>query len=407
MAVIAKKLYYIVMAKTFHIERQTHHAHIRYALDQLCQDVSGDVALYYGTQPPLGFTGLFIQESNFWDVYGKQESLPHAVFVEPNFVVLYGTKDAPDIVASTFFMLSRYEELLNTTRDEYGRFPATATIAHTYNFIDRPIVDEYRAQLSRALQRLFPACSVVVPQAEVRFTHDVDKLKKSRREALLTEVKNILRGRVSGIPGFFYHLVSLKNPANTFEWFYKLEGQGIYYWMTQSEDGYTVESPEVQSLIQKYATYIHGVHPDRGEKLLAPVWQASGVSKARNHFLQFEVTTTWDEMADVGITDDSTLGFADRCGYRAGTCRPFRVFSLAQECVLPLTEYPLLMMDVTLWAYMQLSPVAAFKYVQRYAAQVKKYGGVFVLLWHNFACDEWRWRAFYKQTVAYLRNSVK
>jgi hypothetical protein len=391
----------------FVIERQYHQAHIRYALEQLCVDISGDFLIYYGKNPPADLQGLFIQESDFWDHYGQSESLPKAVEVKLNYVVLYGTKEAPDIVAGAFFMLTRYEELLNAVRDEHGRFPAVASVAHTYDFIDRPIVDEYREQLTRTLKNLFPNITVQPPTATVRFTHDLDKLYKPRREALFTELKNILKGRFTGIPGALYHLLRWRNPADNFEWFQDLEGEGIFYCMTKSEDGYDLESSQVQRLLARYPQYVVGVHPDKEEELLAPKWQALGVTKARNHFLLFDVRKTWDEMTEAGITDDSTLGFADRCGFRCGTCRPFPVFSLTEECVLPLHEYPLLIMDVTLWAYMQLSPKEAFKYVETYAGQVKKYGGVFVILWHNFCCDEWRWRSFYKKTVQYLRNYLK
>lgn len=392
------------MAKVYQIERSTHHAHIRYALDQLCVDISGDIFIYYGKNPPPGFQGMFIQESVFWDNYGQRSSLPQAVFVEPGYVVLYGTREAPDIVAGTFFMLTRYEELLNDARDEHGRFPATASVAHTYDFIDRPIVDEYREQLTKALVKLFPQLTVQQPIATVRFTHDLDKLRKSRWSAILTEFKNIVRGRFSGILGVLYHLFRLRDPADTFAWMQELEGSGVYYCMTTSEDGFAFGSPQVQRVLERLPKYMVGIHPDKDEPLLSVVWQERAVTKARNHFLLFDVTHTWDDMAAVGITEDSTLGFADRCGFRCGTSRPFPVFSLSQDCVLPLHEYPLLMMDVTLWAYMQLSPQKAFSYVERYAAQVKKHGGVFVLLWHNFCCDEWRWRSFYMKSVCFLRT---
>lgn len=395
------------MPKVYQIERSSHQAHIRYALDQLCADISGDFAIYYGKNPPADFPGMFIQESSFWDCYSLPESLPHHVCVETHYAVLYGTKEAPDIVAGTFFMLTRYEELLNKTRDEHGRFPAAASVAHTYDLLDRPIVDEYREQLTKALQKIYPQLSVQKPEALVRFTHDLDKLKKSRWSAIVSEVKNIVRGRLSGLPGAWYHLFNFRNPADTFGWLQRLEGEGVYYCMTTSEDGYSFDSPTVQSLLKALPHYAVGIHPDKSEVLLAKVWQERAVTKARNHFLLFDVQQTWDDMAAVGITEDSTLGFADRCGFRCGTARPFQVFSLTQECVLPLHEYPLLMMDVTLWAYMHLSPAEAFTYVQTYAEQVKKYGGVFVLLWHNFCCDEWRWRAFYKKTVLYLKTHFR
>jgi len=48
-----------------------------------------------------------------------------------------------DIIASSFFMLSRYEEVIVDEKDQYDRFPATASVAYKEDFLTRPIVNEY------------------------------------------------------------------------------------------------------------------------------------------------------------------------------------------------------------------------------------------------------------------------
>ena len=48
-----------------------------------------------------------------------------------------------DILASTFFMLARWEEHVNKELDNHDRFPAESSIAFKFGFLGRPIVNEY------------------------------------------------------------------------------------------------------------------------------------------------------------------------------------------------------------------------------------------------------------------------
>ena len=59
-----------------------------------------------------------------------------------------------DIFASSFFMLTRWEEYVNKIRDMHNRFPAYASLACKNNFLDRPIVNEYVEMLWNMLKFL-------------------------------------------------------------------------------------------------------------------------------------------------------------------------------------------------------------------------------------------------------------
>jgi hypothetical protein len=371
----------------FIIENKQYQKQILYVLNIL---VRSEISIYYGKQKPQGFTGLFIPESDFWRNYKMPESLPKKVEVTDHLVKLYGD----DLVAAAFFMLTQYEMLFNERRDEEGRFPATVSLAYRHGFLDRPIVDEYRVYLAKSAQK---------PQFKVLFTHDVDKITKPKLTAVVTELKNVLRLRWSGLLGILYNVFNPKNPADTFDWLYDLEkGQGLYFFMLQSEDGYTLDSPEIVNLRKKIKkqSYQEGLHWDK-EKIKKSEFKIN-----RNHFLRFDLNT-WDTLAAMGITDDYTMAYADQVGFRCGTCRPFKVFSLATDQALELIEHPLTIMDVTLYSYMKLSPSQAWQKCVMYFETVKKYGGEFIVLWHNFSLDEVRWRVFYKKMVNYLKRGIK
>jgi hypothetical protein len=48
-----------------------------------------------------------------------------------------------DLVASAFFLLTRYEEFVKrSVRDEHGRFPDIKSLLYLAEFIDRQIIEE-------------------------------------------------------------------------------------------------------------------------------------------------------------------------------------------------------------------------------------------------------------------------
>lgn len=74
--------------------------------------------------------------------------------------VLFWAGDKPDFVASAYFLMSRYEELLNPERDEHGRFPGKVSVPYRNHFIDRPIVDEYSRWLRSHLHGSLPSRTI-------------------------------------------------------------------------------------------------------------------------------------------------------------------------------------------------------------------------------------------------------
>ena len=56
-----------------------------------------------------------------------------------------------DVLGSCFFMLTRLEERLVATRDAYGRFPATASVAHAEGFLDSMALESGRTLPTHAL----------------------------------------------------------------------------------------------------------------------------------------------------------------------------------------------------------------------------------------------------------------
>jgi len=102
----------------------------------------------------------------------------------------------------------------------------------------------------------------------------------------------------------------------------------------------------------------------------------------RQHFLRW-TPETWAHWERCGLVYDSTLGYADQVGFRAGTCHPYRPWLLLEDRESKLLEIPLIVMDGTLVDYMKLTPAQGVQAASELIDRCRLVGGVFALLWHN------------------------
>ena len=79
-----------------------------------------------------------------------------------------------DIFASSFFMLTRWEEYVIKKRDMHNRFSAYESLAFKYNFLNRPVVNEYIVMLKNMLNHIDSRLRFKKYKYSLLLTHDVD-----------------------------------------------------------------------------------------------------------------------------------------------------------------------------------------------------------------------------------------
>jgi hypothetical protein len=125
----------------------------------------------------------------------------------------------------------------------------------------------------------------------------------------------------------------------------------------------------------------------------------------RQHYLRWENPSTWCNWETAGLDYDTTLAYADRIGFRTGTCHEYGVFDLLERRPLRLRERPFQVMDRSLFEYMRLPADAAMDAVVGVATECRRYGGTLGILWHNnqpLTARDKRWYAQMVRTVADL-----
>jgi hypothetical protein len=348
-----------------------------------------------------------------------------------------GVELTVDVFGGAFFMLSRYEELVVPARDRHGRFAATSSIANAEGFLGLPIVDAYVEILWSALHRLWPQLERRPRHFRIALSHDVDRplasagrtvpalVRQLGADALMRRDAGLAARRLRSWAGLHRGDYRL-DPYNTFDFLMDVSERhalvGAFYFMATEEatahDGrYTLEQPWIESLIRRIHERGHeiGLHPSFDSHLdpqrteaeflrLRRAAERQGVSQerwgGRQHYLRWENPVTWSNWEAAGLDYDSTLGYADRIGFRAGTCHEFPTFHLLERRPLRLRERPLHVMDGTLFEYMRLSPDAAFENLLAVARECRRYGGTLSVLWHNSSLPTTRQKRWYKTLVA-------
>ncbi len=157
------------------------HPEVKILYQDAEENISDDAVLYIA---PSGFFG---------EEYGTPASLPVLPLKQIDGVpLLFGSPKVErkgnqlvvhaDIIASTFFLVTRYEEVVRgDVRDEHGRFPGKESLPCRAGFIDRPIVEDYAVLLRKWLRAV--GVDIVGPgrNFSVVLTHDVDHPNKYRR----------------------------------------------------------------------------------------------------------------------------------------------------------------------------------------------------------------------------------
>ena len=390
--------------------------------------------------PEVGYTNdvnqfnryrVVIIPSNFFDdnVYGTAKSMPQLPLenIEQT-PLLFGKpllrKEGntllieADIIASSYFLLSRYEEMLNpkTLRDERGRFIGKKSLPYQAGFIDRPIVDEY-GQLLRGWLRQ-QGCDVTEPEAtynNIFLTHDVDSVAHFRH--FRGTVGGFLRGLLHkgcAIKVVLKSLFSLeKDPAYTFPWLLKqnanVKNSHTIFFVKAEKKGDKLDYPHYKLKgddakqffrmaanspceIGLHASYASGKDLERIVSEQKRLQKAVGknIISNRHHYLRSLQAKDMELLIDAGITDDYTLGYADIAGFRLGTCRAVKWINPTTKEVTQLTLHPLTVMDCTLSNdnYMNLNYADALLYVNKLLNKTKEHGGDIVLLWHNTSISD-------------------
>jgi peptidoglycan/xylan/chitin deacetylase (PgdA/CDA1 family) len=312
-----------------------------------------------------------------------------------------------DIISAAFYLLSGWQEYFSTERDRHGRFPYVASVQHTYNFVTLPVVNYYFDVLKTAIeyvrgQQLKPR-RWGEQQAEFAafISHDIDNLHSAWKAPAKSALKEKKLGLFSKLLGqhirqrdtwdnleevaaataqygakstFFMLPTSRPAPNGTPNADYSFS-TGLWQRLQALEQAGCQVG--LHGSIGTATNYQRLAHESEG------AYSAGGI---RFHYLCWEPRQTIALVKEAGFLFDSTLGFAEYFGFRNSYCHPFYPFDFTTSGAGDsFFELPLNVMDATLHHphYLQLAPAEMLPALRPVFAEIKRFGGVASVLWHN------------------------
>jgi hypothetical protein len=152
---------------------------------------------------------------------------------------------------------------------------------------------------------------------------------------------------------------------------------------------------------------VHGIDGWNSQVLareeLARIAEITGEDQLgiRMHWLLFDEGSA-ARLEGAGFAYDSTIGYNEEVGFRAGTAQVFRPLSVSR-----LLELPLHIQDTALFfpRRLHLRETEAWQRCERIWQRVEKYGGVLTILWHDRSlAPERQWGEFYARLLETLRR---
>ena len=333
-----------------------------------------------------------------------------------------------DIFAASFYLVSRYEEYLPHVQDVHERFSATESLAFKNGFLEKPVVDIWAYKFLELLKEKFPNYEYVEREFKFISTIDVDIAYSYKNKGIIRTVGGFFNDFVHFRFGNIWHrLLTILNfwqdPFDTYSEILKMKKEfkisTIFFFLvgdyTTFDKNISSSNNKFKSLVKSVADYAKvGLHPSyythkdaallKKEKLRLENIINTPVILSRQHYLRLSIPETYQNLIDLDIEEDYTMGYAKRVGFRASTCTPFYFYDLDFEIQTPLKLFPFAFMDGTLKDYMKLTNEESLAKILELKDTVKNVNGTFISLFHNDTFSEnenWKgWSTIYKQILS-------
>lgn len=333
-----------------------------------------------------------------------------------------GHRDRADLIGSTFRLLTLADEqqIPPGGRDGLGNFLTTSLSDGRLGSLAIPLADNQAALLlDRLLENAPGLRDFILPRwpdgktHAVCLTHDTDAVHLGNpREMWTNAAKGFLRWEPVHfnmvLSGLKHGLVPERNP------FWGMPGWASFEEARGVKSGFFLSTPpltcrrllnDCKSSVFSAPSFwrdIRRLHGQGWEIGLHPALKAkdapeelarakqcleerleSRIAGLRHHYLAIDnlhPDRTFRKQVEAGFAYDSSLGWQEKPGFRAGTTLPFAPYDPIRKTAFPLVELPLVLMDSTV---MDSGMSAILEEGGNLAAAVREAGGVLMINWHT------------------------
>jgi hypothetical protein len=324
-----------------------------------------------------------------------------------------------DIFAAAFYLISRYEEYLPFEADTLGRFPHTASLANRESFLHRPLINEWLLQW----KKLFPAFQLEQTAFQFQPTYDVDIAYAYKGKPFWVQLVNMGRSLIradwdAASTQWLVWKGKEQDPFDQKDWFSSLhhpQWQPLYFLLAakqrsvldkqvdrNAQAAYLQDIDVNQVGLHASSQAFHAADVCREEVQFLSAQLNRPIQKNRQHYVLVSLPKTYQELIDLGIDEDYSMGYSTSNGFRASYAQPFYWYDLSKECITRLKLFPFVCMDSTCIFHLQLSPVETLQEYHSYLQKVRQVQGFFAIVIHPHLCINAPFFEGYRQAYAKL-----
>ncbi|MCK5906929.1 MAG: hypothetical protein KAG37_05020, partial [Flavobacteriales bacterium] len=232
-----------------------------------------------------------------------------------------------DILSSSFYMVSRYEEYLSSDLDVHQRFKAENSLAYKNGFLRIAVVNRWSIELENAIINRFPDYNFPKLSFEFLPTFDIDiayayKAKGFKR-LIGGGVKSLINGDVHDVSKRIKYILGLESdPFDVYRYITdilsKNELDAVFFFLVgelgKFDKNISLSKIEYQSLINSISEkYKVGLHPSynsnsdfnvlKSEKENLSKVIGRGVQVSRQHYLKLSFPDTYRNLLKLGIKE--------------------------------------------------------------------------------------------------------
>lgn len=332
-----------------------------------------------------------------------------------------------DIFAASFYLLSRYEEYLPHVKDDYGRFPATESLAFNNKFLNQPVIDIWAHKLKSVLAQKFTSFQFPQKEYNVNPIIDVPIAYYYRQKGLMRTMGGSITDLFTlKLKRFYQRLMVVfsfeRDPYDTFKWIINKQKKSKFKFTvffligdySTYDKNISINKKKFVSLIKSVSDYcrvglkisyfaLENIDILKKEKKKLELVTNFEVEASRNSFSKVNLPKTYRHLVELEINEDYSMGYLNHLGFRAGTCTPFLFYDLDYETPTPLLINSYHCLDFALLKHQSL--LDKQEELQRLMDSVKAVNGTFIPVFHNysFGSDE-RWKGFKKLFTQVLES---
>lgn len=306
-----------------------------------------------------------------------------------------------DILAGTFWFLSRQEEYTHFEPDSHNRFSARESLSFKRQCLDRPVVDEWVLHLHHAIVKVYPEWKIPTDTFAIQATYDIDYAWRYLYKSPSAQIKTLLRDMIVEGPMVFWQglqtVLGFRDDPYDLYTTWVAQDAVLFFPVGDTsffDRNHSWTQKNYQALIRSCDQSIRvGIHPSYGtmhdpqllEKELDRFEEITGTApiRSRQHYLRFDLPETYQILEERGIEEEWSMGYADQPGFRAGTSRSFLWYDLVRDRTSQMRIYPFEVMDTTLLHYLKLNPDEAALLIHALMSKIKQTQGQLTTLAHN------------------------